>query len=121
MSVSQLFGSIRTLKNRLALYNPRVKLLYILLLSALVYSCNDECSGFGTILDSNDFVAISAGWSHSLALKSDGSIVGWGDNIFGQVSPPGPFALGSKEISPTTFDSSSYRDNSNCFADCCEE
>jgi RHS repeat-associated protein len=37
----------------------------------------------------NDFVAISAGGWHSLALKSDGSVVGWGDNCFGQTSPSG--------------------------------
>ncbi|MCX5636930.1 MAG: hypothetical protein NTX52_04450, partial [Planctomycetota bacterium] len=49
----------------------------------------------------NDFVAIAAGGAtvcflsgacgtigYSLALKSDGSIVGWGDNGYGQASPP---------------------------------
>ena len=34
----------------------------------------------------NDFVAISAGGRHSLALKSDGSLVAWGFNDDGQVS-----------------------------------
>ena len=38
--------------------------------------------------DGNDFVAISAGYDHSLALKSDGSIVGWGANHYGQATPP---------------------------------
>ena len=33
-------------------------------------------------------MAISAGGSHSLALKKDGSIVGWGENYYGQTSPP---------------------------------
>ena len=28
----------------------------------------------------NDFVEIAAGWSHNLALKSDGSLVAWGQN-----------------------------------------
>ena len=32
----------------------------------------------GAELAENDFVAIAAGSSHGLALKSDGSIVGWG-------------------------------------------
>ena len=38
-------------------------------------------------LDTNDFVAISAGDSHSLALKSDGSIVGWGADSYSQATP----------------------------------
>jgi len=36
----------------------------------------------------NDFVAIAAGFGYSLALKSDGSIVGWGNNLYGQATPP---------------------------------
>ena len=35
-----------------------------------------------------DFVAISAGNNHALALKSDGSIVGWGSNLNGQINVP---------------------------------
>jgi hypothetical protein len=31
---------------------------------------------------------IAAGMSHNLALKSDGSIVGWGSNISGEATPP---------------------------------
>jgi hypothetical protein len=33
-------------------------------------------------------VAIAAGFYHSLGLKSDGSIVGWGSDDFGQATPP---------------------------------
>jgi len=33
-------------------------------------------------------VAISAGLTHSLALKSDGTVVGWGDNGSGKATPP---------------------------------
>ena len=36
--------------------------------------------------EGNDFVAIAAGDGHSVALKSDGSIVGWGTNFN---APPG--------------------------------
>ena len=36
----------------------------------------------------NNFIAIAAGHQHSLALKSDGSIVGWGYNYYGQATPP---------------------------------
>jgi len=32
--------------------------------------------------------AIAAGWTHSLALKSDGTVVAWGDDTDGQASPP---------------------------------
>lgn len=34
-------------------------------------------------------VSISAGGQHSLALKSDGSLWGWGDNLFGQLGNGG--------------------------------
>jgi len=33
-------------------------------------------------------VAIAAGWYHSLALKSDGTVVGWGGDFIGQATPP---------------------------------
>ncbi|HYG33353.1 MAG TPA: hypothetical protein VEC99_01130, partial [Clostridia bacterium] len=36
----------------------------------------------------NSVTAISAGGLHSLALRSDGTVVGWGDNQYGQVTPP---------------------------------
>ena len=36
----------------------------------------------------NEFIKISSGHNHNLALKSNGSIVGWGDNEFGQATPP---------------------------------
>ena len=44
--------------------------------------------GEATPPDGNDFVAISAGYYHNLAHKSDGSIVGWGFNANGQATPP---------------------------------
>lgn len=35
-----------------------------------------------------DVVAIAAGYGHSLALRHDGSVVGWGRNDFGQANMP---------------------------------
>ena len=32
-------------------------------------------------------IAIAAGWNHSLALKSDGTVWAWGLNSFGQLGP----------------------------------
>src|SRR5687768_2763906 len=38
----------------------------------------------------DDFVAVSAGWEHSLALRSDGSLAAWGDNSAAQsIAPAG--------------------------------
>jgi hypothetical protein len=74
----------------------------------------DDVAPYATVADSNDpqtrsdpgsiigwgsqridssvfnapFIAIAAGDAHSLALKKDGSIVGWGDNGYGQATPP---------------------------------
>jgi len=39
-------------------------------------------------LASHNFTAIASGFNYNIALKSDGSIVGWGDNEFGQATPP---------------------------------
>ncbi len=56
--------------------------------------CAEHILGWGiqktdsTILLRNDYIAISAGAYHNLALKSDGSIVGWGDDNYGQATPP---------------------------------
>ena len=36
----------------------------------------------------SDMVAIAGGWRCSVALKSDGSIVGWGYDNYGQTTPP---------------------------------
>ena len=36
----------------------------------------------------SNVVAIAAGFYHSLALKSDGTVVGWGDDFYGEATPP---------------------------------
>jgi hypothetical protein len=48
---------------------------------------------------STDFTAVAAGGYHSLALKSDGSLVAWGDDYFGQCSeiPGGAVSLDSSQ------------------------
>ena len=43
-----------------------------------------DCAEF----DQKNHVSINSGWYHSLALKSDGSIVGWGFNSSGLATPP---------------------------------
>jgi alpha-tubulin suppressor-like RCC1 family protein len=35
--------------------------------------------------DLTDVVAVSGSWYHSLALKSDGTVWAWGDNVYGQL------------------------------------
>ncbi|HEU5397064.1 MAG TPA: immunoglobulin domain-containing protein, partial [Verrucomicrobiae bacterium] len=46
--------------------------------------------GLGTVpLDlTNDVIAITAGYTHSVALKSNGTVVAWGNNSQGQTSVP---------------------------------
>ncbi|MCX6874729.1 MAG: immunoglobulin domain-containing protein [Verrucomicrobia bacterium] len=44
---------------------------------------------------STGVVAIAAGYYHSVALKSDGSVVAWGDNSEGQTTVPAGLALAS--------------------------
>jgi RHS repeat-associated protein len=36
----------------------------------------------------NNYIAVAAGGDHALAIKNDGSIVCWGDNTYGQSTPP---------------------------------
>ncbi len=48
------------------------------------YNGNGQCD----VPDGNDFVAVSAGAYHGLALKSNGRIVAWGGNEFGQCNVP---------------------------------
>jgi hypothetical protein len=33
-------------------------------------------------------IAIAGGAPHALALKNDGTVVAWGNNVFGEATPP---------------------------------
>ena len=46
--------------------------------------------GGGKCPAAKDVVSVAAGWSHSLGLKTDGSIVAWGYNNYGQCNIPSP-------------------------------
>ncbi|HUU92641.1 MAG TPA: autotransporter-associated beta strand repeat-containing protein, partial [Phycisphaerae bacterium] len=51
-------------------------------------------NGFGqcNVPGDSDFIAISAGFGHGMALHADGSIAAWGWNQYGQINvPDGPF------------------------------
>ena len=54
-----------------------------------VVSWGENGNGQATIPgDLSNVVQVSAGYSHSLALKSDGTVVGWGWNALGQTTIP---------------------------------
>lgn len=56
-------------------------------LAGSIISWGHSVADSGELLG-DPFLAIAAGWRHGLALKFDGSIVGWGYDYFGQASPP---------------------------------
>lgn len=63
--------------------------------SAIVLSgLMDKAMGQGvsdiTVTANSNFVALAGGWSHSLGLKSGGSIAAWGSNEYGQCNVPEP-------------------------------
>ena len=79
------------------------KIVFILLATLLViisWPCESAFAGYieawgdnfygqiDLVPTGNDFEAIAAGVYHSLALKSDRSVVGWGYNEFGQADVP---------------------------------
>jgi len=51
------------------------------------------------VLDFNNIIAIDAGTFHNIALKSDGTVWVWGDNIFGQIGD-GTSGVGDNRKSP---------------------
>ena len=42
----------------------------------------------GNLPTNNNLAGIVAGAYHSLALRSDGTVIGWGDNFYGESTPP---------------------------------
>ena len=78
------------------LKNALVVLLFVLLMQLSIGQparAGSVVSWGRMVVDGNDFVeanftGVAAGGWHSLALKTDGSIVGWGDNKYGQATPP---------------------------------
>lgn len=85
-------------------------------LRGAVVGWGDNSSGQITIpAGLDDVVAISAGGSHSLALKSDGQIVGWGNNDFGQTNPP-PELTDVMAIASGTFHNLALRANGQVVA-----
>ena len=60
-------------------------------------------------------VAIAAGEGHSLALKSDGTVVAWGDNTFGQTDVP-PGLSGVTAIAAGFMDSLALRQDGTVVA-----
>lgn len=54
-----------------------------------IWSWGSETDGLQTnVPEGDDFVQVAAGAKHSLALRADGTIVGWGSNLYGQINIP---------------------------------
>jgi formylglycine-generating enzyme required for sulfatase activity len=60
----------------------------LLLLSQYATGMQSRVEPVEISVEAHDYTAISAGWGHSLALRSDGTIAGWGNNRWGVADPP---------------------------------
>ena len=57
--------------------------------SLTTWGCDDYDYGQCNVPAPNSgFIAVAAVWAHSLGLKSDGGIMGWGLNVYGQTNVP---------------------------------
>ena len=55
-----------------------------------IIAWGDNSDGQCNVPDPNGFIAIAAGYDHSLGLKVDGSVATWGLNDYGQCNVPDP-------------------------------
>src|SRR5215213_9030350 len=95
-------------------------LLSLALLNAAHAATSRTVIGWGSGAGANipvglsDVTAISAGAIHSLALKSDGMVVGWGDDVWGQASVPAGLS-GVTAISAARFHSLALKNDGTIF------
>ena len=65
----------------------------VIFLLLLAGSCGDEGSQTTTITSTSPEESVSAGYLHTCEVKSDGTVVCWGNDEWGQATPPpGEFA-----------------------------
>ena len=72
-------------------------LLAILLMAVALAGCSGESSGSDAPIDeprsqeteSRNDDSVSSGFTHTCGLRSDGSVACWGDDQYGQATPPG--------------------------------
>ncbi|WP_256759468.1 S-layer homology domain-containing protein [Cohnella sp. WQ 127256] len=68
--------------------NVHLALVFVLLFILIAPLGNHSADAAQIEGGSREFVQISAGGHHALALKADGTVVGWGDNSWGQTNIP---------------------------------
>src|SRR6185295_13052307 len=96
----QLFGQERTMKNFRAWSSQALVALVVLAASSAnaaaaltIIAWGDNPFGQTTIPPGlSDVTAISAGGTHTVALKADGTVVAWGENTSGQATVPANLA-----------------------------
>ena len=60
----------------------------VIFLLLLAGSCGDEGSQTTTITSTSPEESVSAGYLHTCEVKSDGTVVCWGNDEWGQATPP---------------------------------
>ena len=63
------------------------------------------------------YTQVAAGWTHTVALRSDGSALAWGDNLYGQTTVPGlPAGLSYTQVSAGQYHSVALRSDGSVVA-----